>query len=180
MIGRTFAMDSPRIHWSIFASDRDRSANSRWGIRGGEVGEFAVRKSADSRWGIRRIRGGEFAQASVTLCVCFKLTIRLLAYIDSSILLLHSQILQEFPRESQWRTHHGEFTMGKSPWIWFPGHSSWIHQFAWGKESDSPRGIPHGEFSCGEFMWIFPVNSPQVSNEQYCTCTSNVVNISWE
>ena len=75
---------------------------------------------------------------------------------------------QEFPRESQWRIHHGEFTMGNSPWIWFPGHSSWIHQFAWGKESDSPRGIPHGEFSCGEFMWIFPVNSPQVSNEQYC------------
>ena len=78
---------------------------------------------------------------------------------------------QEFPRESQWRIHHGEFTMGNSPWIWFPGHSSWIHQFAWGKESDSPRGIPHGEFSCGEFMWIFPVNSPQVSNEQYCTFT---------
>ena len=76
---------------------------------------------------------------------------------------------QEFPRESQWRIHHGEFTMGNSPWIWFPGHSSWIHQFAWGEESDSPRGIPHGEFSCGEFMWIFPVNSPQVSNEQYCT-----------
>ena len=75
---------------------------------------------------------------------------------------------QEFPWESQWRIHHGEFTMGNSPWIWFPGHSSWIHQFAWGKESDSPRGIPHGELSCGEFMWIFPVNSPQVSNEQYC------------
>ena len=82
---------------------------------------------------------------------------------------------QEFPRESQWRIHHGEFTMGNSPWIWFPGHSSWIHQFAWGKESDSPRGIPHGEFSCGEFMWIFPVNSPQVSNEQYCISAKKTI-----
>ena len=134
-------------------------------------------------------------QASVTLCVCFKLTIRLLAYMDSSILMLHSQILQdesdefptvnpisqeefsvgnflwgihhvELPRESPWRIHHDEFTMGNSPWIWFPGHSSWISQFARGKQSDCPRGIPHGEFSCGEFMWIFLVNSPQVSNQQ--------------
>ena len=140
------------------------------------------------------------AQASVTLCVCFKLTIRLLAYIEHFAVafpdsprwirwipycesyfprrILRGEFTmgnflwgihhQEFPRESQWRIHHGEFTMGNSPWIWFPGHSSWIHQFAWGKESDSPKGIPHGEFSCGKFMWIFPVNSPQVSNEQYC------------
>ena len=117
-----------------------------------------------------------------------------------SCLMLHSQILQdesdEFPnvnpisqeefsvgnspwgishveltRESPWRIHHDEFTMRNSPWIWFPGHSSWISQFSWGKESDSPRGIPRGEFSYGEFMWIFPVNSPQVSNGQYCSWT---------
>ena len=66
------------------------------------------------------------AQASVTLCVCFKLTIRLLAYIDSSILMLHSQILQDESDEfltvnpiSQEEfpvgIHHGEFPMGNSP-----------------------------------------------------------------
>ena len=57
MIGRTFAMDSPRIHWSVFASDRIGRR-----IRGRE---FVVGKSANSRWGSRRICGEEFGEFAV-------------------------------------------------------------------------------------------------------------------
>ena len=83
------------------------------------------------------------AQASVTLCVCFKLTIRLHAYIDSSILMLHSQILQdesdEFPTVNP--ISQEEFSVGNSPW-----------------------GISYGEFTIR--------NSPENPNGEFTTVNS--------
>ena len=58
MIGRTFAMDSPRIHWYSPAIEIGRRIRGR---------EFAVRKSANSRWGIRTSRNSR-SYMPVTLC----------------------------------------------------------------------------------------------------------------
>ena len=115
------------------------------------------------------------AQASVTLCVCFKLTIRLLPYIDSSILMLHSQILQDESYEfltvnpisqeefsvgnSPWGISYGEITIRNSPEN--PNGEFTTVNSPWGihRESDSPgilreftnlpgakNQIPQGEF----------------------------------
>ena len=83
------------------------------------------------------------AQASVTLCVCFKLTIRLLAYIDSSILMLHSQSVQDLSDELLTVNHisQEEFSVGNSPW-----------------------GISYGEFTIR--------NSPENPNGEFTTVNS--------
>ena len=90
------------------------------------------------------------AQASVTLCVCFKLTIRLLAYIDSSILMLHSQILQD--ESDEFLTvnpiSQEEFSVGNSPWGIFYGEFT---------IRNSPEN-PNGEFTTVNSPW--GMNSP--------------------
>ena len=123
------------------------------------------------------------AQASVTLCVCFKLTIRLLAYIDSSILMLHSQILQDESDEfltvnpisqeefsvgnSPWGISYGEFTIRNSPEN--PNGEFTTVNSPWGihRESDSPgilreftnlpgakNQIPQGEFPMENYLVV--------------------------
>ena len=101
------------------------------------------------------------AQASVTLCVCFKLTIRLLAYIDSSMSMLHSQILQD--KSDEFLTvnpiSEEEFSVGNSPWGIPMGNSpSGIPQRI--PMENSPRWIHHGEFTVNLIPRAFFVNSP--------------------
>ena len=85
------------------------------------------------------------AQASVTLCVCFKLT-----YIDSSILMLHSQILQdesnEFPTVNP--ISQEEFSVGNSLWGISYG------EFTIRNSLENPNG----EFTTVNSPWEFTVN----------------------